>query len=141
MNESMINLNPHRRGFLKLLGASVSTILVPVPEFILASPDVVIPEMPIILGKIRELIHYDIHSSQSIFRLDAFNGKAQFSVDFMCSISENEKERSIENYLGNRRLAQDLLRERLIEEKWNVSDMILLPIYDQQLTVPDWLKG
>ena len=86
-------------------------------------------------------MYYNIHRDETIIRLDASNGKTQFFIDFRCSISEDEKEKSIENYLGNRKMAEELLRERLIEEKWNVSDMILLPIYDQQLTVPDWLKA
>lgn len=123
-----------------MLSASAASIILPVPKFVLSAPEIVIPEFPIILGSVREIMEYEPRTDLCIFNIDAFNGREQISVCFRGHINENNREESKKNYLISRQRAQQVLRDRLIKEKWDISEMIRLPIHSG-LYVPDWLRA
>ena len=125
-----------RRGFLRLMAACAATVAMPVPQFVLAEPMVVIPSMPVALGGIRVLSQFDIRNDRFIVRLDACNGKDQFGVDFWVAGSGDIRK----DYLEHRAVAEQVLRESMLHEGWLASDMIALPLplgYKE----PDWMRA
>ena len=122
----------NRRGFLKLLSAVGASIALPVPKFVLAAPQEIIPAMPVQLGLIRALAAYDLSHDSWILRLDAFNGRDQFGVDVR--VLGNPKD-----YLEQRAIAEEVLMNSLRHEKWMASDMILLPI-PKGYVEPEWMR-
>jgi len=126
-----------RRGFLRLMSAVAVTAELPVPNFVLAEPLVVVPEMPIALGAIRALAQYDIHHMDRHWvRLDAFNGKDQWAVDFPVAGHGDIRQ----NYLEARKVAEEVLRNNLIHEGWKASDLIALPV-PQGYKEPAWMSA
>lgn len=113
-----------RRGFLRLMG--MAGAVAAVPKFVLAEPGIIVPKMPLELGKLRELAVYQIEFDNFVVRLDAFNGKEQFHVETCIKGRSAEELRS--RYLRAREVAQMVLTDRLKFEKWNVRDMVSLPI-------------
>ena len=125
----------NRRGFLKLLSAFSATVALPVPEFVLADPLVILPEMPITLGNIRRIGAYDIRQDRYIIRLDACNGKDQYGVDFAISSFGDMKH----NYIETLKVAETVLRDAIISAGWLASDLIALPT-PHGWSEPDWMK-
>lgn len=128
-----------RRGFLKLLGAITASVLVPVPAFVLAEPEILIPEYPVELGTIRAIACYESQWDHFAVRLDAYNGRDQFGIDFHIANLSDIKKIRVE-YLKNREIAQSFLREAMDEKGWTASDMITLPIPDDYKE-PEWMRG
>ena len=116
----------NRRNFLKLLSAVPATLLLPVPDFVLAAPGIPIADKPIMLGKVRIAWSNDIYQDRFIFRLDACNGRDQFSVDFVLG-NKNSIEELKQHYRQTRDVVQSVLHDRLVAEKWMASDLIALP--------------
>ncbi len=125
----------NRRGFLQLLSAVGASIALPVPQFVLAEPLVVVPEMPIRLGTIRAVTAYDIERDLILVRLDAFNGRDQFGVDFRVNAANSRA-----SYLENRKIAEQILFEHLKHHKWTASDMIALPT-PRGYVEPSWMRA
>lgn len=126
----------NRRSFLKLLSASMATVAAPVPLFKLAEPAIIIQEMPITLGAIRTWAAFDITRDEWHVRMDAYNGRDQWHVDFKVDNVPNIRE----SYLRNREVASEVLRNSLIHEKWKASDLIALPT-PHGYVAPPWMSA
>ena len=126
----------NRRGILQLLSAMAASAAVPVPDFVLAESGVLIPDKPIILGSIRALTGNSIYTDEVIVRLEAYNGREQFGVDFVVPNGTDMRQR----YLEARVFAEQVLRDTLIQEKWMATDMIALPI-PAGYVEPEWMRA
>ena len=128
----------NRRGFLQLLAAAPASILIPVPKFVLAEPEIILPSNPIFLGTIRAITEYDFRMDRWIVRLDALNKTLnhQLGIDFALSGYGDVRK----NYLLTRKFAEEHLRQRIIEEKWVSTDMTAIPIPLGYIE-PEWMRS
>jgi hypothetical protein len=128
-----------RRGFLKMLSAVGASALLPVPAFVLAEPQIVLPAMPITLGKIRVCGMYSVEDDAYMVRLDALNKKLgeQFCVDFRVRMLG---ERTRDEYLRSLEPAQLHLRAVMMDHKWRADDMVLLP-HPAGWQAPKWMDA
>ena len=122
-----------------MVSAVVATAAMPVPNFVLAEPGVVVPSMPVELGTVRTLAEYDINLDRFVVRIDVFNGRNQWGVDFWVA---NAKDASSirRGYLENRSIAEGVLQDSLIHENVLASDLIALPL-PPGYKEPAWMSG
>ena len=131
----------NRRGFLRMLGALAATAALPVPEFVLAEPQVVVAEFPIHLSDIRQTFGYDIYRDVAIVRLDVFNKRLQEQFFYNMAIPDyGDVNKVREKYLMSREEAQAYLRKEITSRNWNVADMAPLPSVQHNFgrPVPEW---
>lgn len=123
-----------------MLSAVAATAVLPVPEFVLAEPQILISTLPIELGLIRTIYHYDIRNDRGIVRMDALNGKTheQFGVDFIVVGLRAEQIR--ENYLKALEPASLVLHDAIKNHEWLASDMVALPM-PRGYVAPDWMHA
>lgn len=132
-------MNLSRRGFLKLMGVASTLPLVGIPQFVLANPSEVIAGAPFQLGAIRAMGLYDSDSwdDRYIVRLDAYNGRDQFSVDFVVAGKNKDGIRTA--YFDNRKIAEEVLRNDLRANGWKAADLIALPV-PANYRAPEWMQ-
>ncbi len=116
-----------RRGFLRMLSAVAVSAAMPCPVFAFAESGLVVPNKPIELGSIRELVAYEINRDDYVIRLDALNGRTNEQIFVQANLSDLTGLRYQTKYEYAHPKLQKILREEIIKRGWRADDLVALP--------------